>query len=157
MLKGTSREAAAEFLGTFILIVFGVGVVAQTVLESRRQRIVSRDQHRLGTGRDARASTLSGGVSGAHLNPGGDARAGGDARILLGQGRRRSSSRRWPARLSPSAVVYLTYREAFDAFDGGVRQVARRAGHGRDLRDLSATVSVDRWAASSIRSSARRC
>ena len=26
------KEAAAEFLGTFILIVFGVGVVAQTVL-----------------------------------------------------------------------------------------------------------------------------
>ena len=32
MLKGTAREAAAEFLGTFILIAFGVGVVAQTVL-----------------------------------------------------------------------------------------------------------------------------
>ena len=32
MLKGTAREAAAEFFGTFILIAFGVGVVAQTVL-----------------------------------------------------------------------------------------------------------------------------
>ena len=32
MLKGTAREAAAEFLGTFILIAFGVGVVAQTIL-----------------------------------------------------------------------------------------------------------------------------
>src|SRR5262249_23295138 len=32
MLKGLSRELLAEFFGTFILIVFGVGVVAQVVL-----------------------------------------------------------------------------------------------------------------------------
>ena len=32
MLQGTSREAAAEFLGTFVLILLGAGVVAQTVL-----------------------------------------------------------------------------------------------------------------------------
>ena len=38
MLKGTAREAAAEFFGTFILIAFGVGVVAQTVLSKERQR-----------------------------------------------------------------------------------------------------------------------
>ena len=35
MLKGTAREAAAEFFGTFILIAFGVGVVAQTVLSKQ--------------------------------------------------------------------------------------------------------------------------
>src|SRR5947209_5271604 len=29
MLSGTSREAAAEFLGTFVLIVFGTAVVRQ--------------------------------------------------------------------------------------------------------------------------------
>ena len=32
MQKGLVRELLAEFLGTFILIVFGVGVVAQVVL-----------------------------------------------------------------------------------------------------------------------------
>ena len=35
MLKGTAREAAVEFFGTFILIAFGVGVVAQTVLSNQ--------------------------------------------------------------------------------------------------------------------------
>lgn len=34
MLKGTAREAAAEFFGTFVLIAFGVGVVAQNVLSN---------------------------------------------------------------------------------------------------------------------------
>ena len=32
MTRGLVREMLAEFLGTFVLIVFGVGVVAQTVL-----------------------------------------------------------------------------------------------------------------------------
>lgn len=32
MARGTLREMAAEFLGTFILISFGAGVVAQVVL-----------------------------------------------------------------------------------------------------------------------------
>ena len=32
MPRGVGREMLAEFLGTFVLIVFGVGVVAQTVL-----------------------------------------------------------------------------------------------------------------------------
>ena len=32
MPRGVFRELLAEFFGTFILIVFGVGVVAQTVL-----------------------------------------------------------------------------------------------------------------------------
>jgi glycerol uptake facilitator-like aquaporin len=33
--KGLLRELLAEFLGTFILIVFGVGVVAQVVLSKK--------------------------------------------------------------------------------------------------------------------------
>lgn len=34
MLRGTAREAAAEFLGTFVLIVFGTAVVAQVASTS---------------------------------------------------------------------------------------------------------------------------
>ena len=35
MDRTTTREVLAEFLGTFVLIVFGVGVVAQTVLSKQ--------------------------------------------------------------------------------------------------------------------------
>ena len=43
-----------------------------------------------------------------------------------------------------SAVVFLTYHEAFDAFDGGMRQIAGAQGTAGHLRDLSAAVSLDR-------------
>ena len=35
MQKGLLRELLAEFFGTFVLIVFGVGVVAQVVLSKQ--------------------------------------------------------------------------------------------------------------------------
>src|SRR5207245_9877293 len=68
MLSGTSREAAAEFLGTFVLIVFGSAVVAQVVL--------SGGSHggylsiNLGWGLAVTMGVyVSAGVSRAHLNP----------------------------------------------------------------------------------------
>ncbi|PYQ06890.1 MAG: aquaporin [Acidobacteria bacterium] len=68
MLSGTSREAAAEFLGTFVLIVFGSAVVAQVVL--------SGGSHggylsiNLAWGLAVMMGVyVSAGVSGAHLNP----------------------------------------------------------------------------------------
>jgi MIP family channel proteins len=121
MLKGTSREAAAEFLGTFVLIVFGVGVVAQTVLSKGANG--SFLAINIGWGLAVMLGIYtSRGVSGAHLNPA----------VTLAAALFRGFP--W-SKVAPfvvaqiagafvaSAVVLLTYREAFDAFDGGVRQV----------------------------------
>ena len=35
MARGVAREMLAEFLGTFVLLMFGLGVVAQTVLSKQ--------------------------------------------------------------------------------------------------------------------------
>ena len=68
MLKGTAREAAAEFFGTFILIAFGVGVVAQTVLSKGANG--SFLAINIGWGLAVMLGIYaSAGVSGAHLNP----------------------------------------------------------------------------------------
>ncbi len=115
------REALAEFFGTAILITFGLGVVAQTVLSGG------------GAGSPLAIHLCwgiavilgvyaSAGVSGAHLNP---------AVTLALAVRRGFPWRRvgpyvlaqMLGALAGAALVYLTYREALTAFDGGVRQV----------------------------------
>ena len=68
MNRDTLREAAAEFLGTFTLIMFGVGVVAQVVLGAGKYGEALSINFGWGV-----AVTLgcyvAGGISGAHLNP----------------------------------------------------------------------------------------
>jgi MIP family channel proteins len=126
MLKGTAREAAAEFLGTFILIVFGAGVVAQTVLSHGANG--SYLGINLGWGLGVMLGVYAaGGVSGAHLNPA----------VTLALAVTRGFG--W-AKVAPyiaaqvagafvaAAVVYMTYHEAFAAFDGGVRRVLGEQG-----------------------------
>jgi MIP family channel proteins len=126
MLKGTGREAAAEFLGTFILIMFGVGVVAQTVLSKNANG--SFLAINIGWGLAVMLGVYaSAGVSGAHLNPA----------VTLAL----AVTRGFPwAKVGPfivaqmagafvaSAVVFVTYHEAFTAFDGGVRHVLGAQG-----------------------------
>ena len=126
MPRETLREAAAEFLGTFVLIVFGTAVVAQSVLSSGAAG--SPLAINLGWGLGVTLGIyVAGGVSGAHLNP-----AVTLALALL---------RGFPWRkvlpyclaqaagaFTGAAVIFLTYREAFDHFDGGVRQVAGAQG-----------------------------
>lgn len=121
MLKGTAREAAAEFLGTFILIMFGVGVVAQTVLS--RGANGSFLAINLGWGLAVMLGVYAaGGVSGAHLNPA--------VTLALAVTRGFAWSKVAPYVIAQmagafvaAAIVYLTYYDAFNAFDGGTRQV----------------------------------
>ncbi len=121
MLRGTAREAAAEFLGTFVLIAFGVGVVAQTVLSQGANG--SYLAINLGWGLAVMLGVYTAaGVSGGHLNPA----------VTLAVALRRGFP--W-AKVGPyvaaqmagafvaSAVVFVTYREAFAAFDGGTRHI----------------------------------
>src|SRR5919106_3575071 len=111
MLKGTAREAAAEFLGTFILIIFGVGVVAQTVLS--RGANGSFLAINIGWGLAVMLGVYaSGGVSGAHLNPA--------VTVALAVTRGFAWSNVAPYVIAQIAgaffaagTVYFTYREAF--------------------------------------------
>ncbi|MGH9159226.1 MAG: MIP family channel protein [Vicinamibacteraceae bacterium] len=121
-LTGTLREASAEFLGTFILMIFGLGVVAQTVLS--RETAGSPLSIHLAWGLAVILGVYTAaGVSGAHINPA----------VTLALAVRRGFPWRkvipyvlaqFLGAFVASAVVYMTYAEALDHFDGGIRQVA---------------------------------
>ena len=121
MLKGTARESAGEFFGTFILIAFGVGVVAQTVLSKELNG--SYLAINLGWGLAVMLGVYaSAGVSGAHINPA--------VTLALAVHRGFPWSKVAPYVIAQTAgafagalLVYVTYREAFTAFDGGSRLV----------------------------------
>ena len=126
MPRGVFRELLAEFFGTFILIVFGVGVVAQVVLS--RGTAGSFLSINIAWGLAVTMGCyVSAGVTGAHLNPA----------VTLALAARRAFPWRKVApyalaqiagAFAASAVVFLTYREALAAFDGGVRQVLGAQG-----------------------------
>ena len=126
MRSEIGREMLAEFLGTFVLIVFGVGVVAQTVLSTGSAGSPLSINIAWGLA-VTMGCYVAAGVTGAHLNPA----------VTLAL----AVHRRFPWRkVAPyvaaqiagafvaSAVVYVTYREALAAFDGGVRQVTGPMG-----------------------------
>lgn len=125
-MKSIAREWAAEFLGTFVLICFGVAVVAQVVLgEKQNGEYLSIN---LGWGLGVTLGVyVAGGISGAHLNPA--------VTLALACFRGFPWNRVIPfitaqfaGALVASAVVFVTYHDALDHFDGGQRQVAGPRG-----------------------------
>jgi MIP family channel proteins len=121
MTAQTLREAAAEFLGTFVLIVFGTAVVAQNVLSGGTAG--SPLGIHLGWGLAVTMGIYAaGGVSGAHLNPA--------VTVALAVHRGFPWAKVLPycaaqlcGAFAGAAVTFFTYREAFARFDGGLRQV----------------------------------
>ncbi|HSD27665.1 MAG TPA: MIP family channel protein [Vicinamibacteria bacterium] len=121
MLRGTWRESAAELLGTFVLIVFGTASVAQKVLSEGG--VGSALSIHLSWGLGVTMGVyVSAGVSGAHLNPA--------VTLALAAFRGFPWRKVVPYTLAQTAgafagaaLTFLTYREAFDHFDGGARQV----------------------------------
>ncbi|HUC74457.1 MAG TPA: MIP family channel protein [Vicinamibacterales bacterium] len=121
MSRALLRELLAEFFGTFVLIVFGVGVVAQVLLS--RQTAGTYLSINIGWGLAvAMGCYVCAGVTGAHLNPA--------VTLALAAHRRFPWTKVLPYSMAQtlgafaaSAVVFVTYHEALNAFDGGVRQM----------------------------------
>ena len=126
MTRELIREVAAEFLGTLVLIAFGVGVVAQVVLSHNANGAYLSIN--LGWGLAVMMGVLvAGGVSGAHLNPA--------VTVALAVHRGLPWGKVAPyvvaqvvGAMAGAGLVLLTYHEAFAAFDGGLRQIAGDTG-----------------------------
>ncbi len=126
MLRGTSREAAAEFLGTFILIVFGCASVAQAVLSGGD--VGSAMSIHLSWGLAVTMAVYcAGGVSGAHINP-----AVTLAMALFRRFPREKVLPYMAAQIAgafvAAAVVHGVYADALADFDNGTRQVLGEQG-----------------------------
>lgn len=115
------REFLAEFLGIFILMVFGMGANAQSAL-SRGQlggMLTVNWAWGLAVGMGV---WVSGGVSGGHINP-----AVSLAMAILGRLQWKKLPVYWLAQylgsFAASACVYGIYYDAIAHFDGGIRYV----------------------------------
>lgn len=119
MSSSLTREVAAEFLGTFVLIVFGVAVVAQVMFgggDSGEYLSIN-----LGWGLGVTMGVyIAGGITGAHINPA----------VTLAMAVHRGFpwvkvlpyfAAQVAGAFAASAVIYAVYHEALNDLDGGVR------------------------------------
>lgn len=126
MRGGVVREMLAEFLGTTVLLLFGLGVVAQTVLS--KQAAGSTLSINICWGLAVMMGCyVSAGVTGAHLNPA--------VTLALAVHRRFPWSKvgayvaaQMVGALVASTLVYLAYHDALNAFDSGMRHVTGDLG-----------------------------
>ncbi|HEX4117093.1 MAG TPA: MIP/aquaporin family protein [Solirubrobacteraceae bacterium] len=113
--KTLAGELSAEFLGTFVILIFGIGVVAQVVLYGGSFGDYTVIPFAWGFG-VALAIYVAGGISGAHLNPA----------VTLALALRRGFAWKkvlpfWGAQIAgafvAAALMYFNYQEAFHRFD----------------------------------------
>ena len=141
MPRGTLREVLAEFLGTFVLILFGAGVVAQFVLSKGRAGSYLGINLAWGLG-VTMGCYVSAGVSGAHLNPAVTVALAVHRALPVGQG---DAVHRRPVRRRVRRVRRRLPHVCRSADRVRRRRAAgaRPAGHGRHLGHLSAALPVD--------------
>lgn len=124
--ENLKRELFAEFLGTFVLITFGSAVVAQVILSGKNNGEYLSINLAWGLA-VTMGIYVAGGVSGAHLNPA--------VTFALAVKREFAWRKVLPYALAQlmgafvgAATAFFVYREAFNAFDGGHRQIAGEKG-----------------------------
>ncbi|KAL2689066.1 hypothetical protein Neosp_003118 [[Neocosmospora] mangrovei] len=115
-VRETCQDAFSEFFGTFVMILFGDGVVAQVVLS----RGTKGDYQSIswGWGLGVMLGVYVGGKSGGHLNP---------AVTLANCIFRGHPWRKFPiyaiaqtlGAMAAAAVVYGNYKSAINAYEGG--------------------------------------
>ncbi|CAK8673245.1 unnamed protein product [Clavelina lepadiformis] len=115
------REMLSECLGTFILMVFGNGSVAQSVLSRQANGTYISINWAFGLG-VTMAVYVSGRVSGAHINPAVSIAFSAYGELPLYKLPCYIFAQVLGGFLS-GAAVYSIYHDALYAFDGGVRQI----------------------------------
>ncbi|KAK9765208.1 glycerol channel [Basidiobolus ranarum] len=115
--KAEHKPALAEFLGTFVLVLFGLGVNAQNTFNTYASESAYLSNN-IGWGLGLAAGIyVSGGVSGGHLNPA--------VTVAMAYLRKFSWNRvlsyivaQFLGAFIASAVVYFIYNPAFDMLKG---------------------------------------